>query len=124
MEKVNSEMKKIIEEQKLCFIATASANGRPNVSPKGSIVCIDGNTLAFAAVRSEKTLQNLAENPAVSVAVLDVAQRKGYQFKGQATKVSEGEIYCQLVDPLKKRLPNLPPIQAVIVIKVEEVYSF
>jgi predicted pyridoxine 5'-phosphate oxidase superfamily flavin-nucleotide-binding protein len=124
MEKVNPEMREIIEEQKLCYVATASSEGRPNVSPKGSIICVDGDTLAFAAVRSEKTLKNLAENPAVSVAVLDVAQRKGYQFKGQATMISEGEIYCQVVDPLKKRLPNLPPVQAVIVIKVEEVHSF
>jgi uncharacterized protein len=124
MEKINPEMKKIIEEQKLCYVATVSAEGRPNVSPKGSIVYIDGNTLAFAVVRSPRTLQNLTENKAVSVAVLDIAQRKGYQFKGRTTRVSEGEIYNQVIEPLKKKLPNLPPVQDVIVVKVEEVYSF
>jgi hypothetical protein len=124
MNKINPEMKKVIEEQRLCYIATASSDGRPNVSPKGSIVYIDGKTLAFAAVRSEKTLRNLDENSAIAAAVLDVTQRQGYQFKGRATKVSEGEIYRQVLDPLKKRLPNLPPVQAVIVINVEEVYSF
>jgi hypothetical protein len=56
--------------------------------------------------------------------VPDVAQRKGYQFKGQATMVSKGETYRQIADPLKKRLPNLPPVPAVIVIKVEEAHSF
>lgn len=121
---INEEMKKVIEEQKLSYVATAGRDGRPNVSPKGSIIYIDENTLAFAAVRSEKTLANVHENPFISVAVLDIPNRKGAQFKGKAEKIEEGEIYNRVVEPLKKRVPNLPNPRYVIVVKVDEVHPF
>jgi len=121
---INEEMRKVIEEQKLIYVATASRQGRPNVSPRGSIQYIDENTLAFAAVRSEKTLANIQENPWAAVAVLDIQNRKGFQFKGKTEKVSEGDIYNRVVDPLKKRLPNLPSPQYVVVIRIDEVHTF
>ena len=121
---INEEMRKIIEEQKLIYVATASRQGRPNVSPRGSIQYIDENTLAFAAVRSEKTLANIQENPWAAVAVLDIQNRKGFQFKGKTEKVSEGDIYNRVVEPLKKRLPNLPSPQYVVVIRIDEVHTF
>ena len=121
---INEEMRKVIEEQKLIYVATASRQGRPNVSPRGSILYIDENTLAFAAVRSEKTLANIQENPWAAVAVLDIQNRKGFQFKGKTEKVSEGDIYNRVVEPLKKRLPNLPSPQYVVVIRIDEVHTF
>ena len=121
---INEEMKGVIEEQRLSYVATASKNGRPNVSPKGSIVYVDENTLAFAAVRSEKTLANIQENPWAAVAVLDVPNRKGFQFKGKTEKVNEGDIYNRVVEPLKKRLPKLPSPQYVVVVRIDEVHTF
>ena len=121
---IDEEMKKLIEEQKLSYVATASTDGRPNVSPKGSIIFIDGDTLAFAAVRSEKTVANLAQNPYTSVAVLDVGSRKGFQFKGKAEMVKEGAVYNRVVTSLKKRLPHVPDPKFVVIVRVDEVYPF
>ena len=41
------DMKRIIEEQRLGFVATASLDGTPNVSPKGTFAVLDDQTIAF-----------------------------------------------------------------------------
>ena len=36
-----------VEKQRLGFVATVSATGEPNLSPKGTFVVLDDRTLAF-----------------------------------------------------------------------------
>jgi len=59
------DMKRIIEEQRLGFVATAAADGTPNVSPKGTFVVLDDETIGFGEIRSPGTLRNLRANPRV-----------------------------------------------------------
>ena len=58
------DMKRIIEEQRLGFVATVNADGTPNVSPKGTFVVVDDATIAFGDIRSPGTLRNLRIQPA------------------------------------------------------------
>ena len=44
------DMKRIIEEQRLGFVATASLDGTPNVSPKGTFAVLDDQTIAFGEI--------------------------------------------------------------------------
>jgi predicted pyridoxine 5'-phosphate oxidase superfamily flavin-nucleotide-binding protein len=46
------DMKRIVEEQRLGFVATAAADGTPNVTPKGTFVVLDDVTIAFGEIRS------------------------------------------------------------------------
>ena len=55
-------MKNLVNQVRLCYAATASKDGMPNVSPKGSIMVVDDNTLAFACMMSPKTISNLKKN--------------------------------------------------------------
>ena len=78
-------MKRVVEEQRLGFVATVCPDGTPNLSPKGTTAVWDDDHLAFANIRSAGTLANLRTNPAVEVNVVDPIVRKGYRFKGPAT---------------------------------------
>ena len=51
MEKISESVKKFLNAQKLGYVATVSENGTPNLSPKGTIIAWDDNTLAFADIR-------------------------------------------------------------------------
>ena len=42
------DMKRIVEEQRLGFVATAAADGTPNVSPKGTFIVLDDETIGSA----------------------------------------------------------------------------
>ena len=65
------DMKRIIEEQRLGFVATAAADGTPNVSPKGTFVVLDDETIGFGEIRSPGTIRNLRANPRVEVNFVD-----------------------------------------------------
>jgi predicted pyridoxine 5'-phosphate oxidase superfamily flavin-nucleotide-binding protein len=62
------------------------------VVPVGLVEVLDDSTIAIVDVRMDKTRKNLAENDNVALAVTDVNRLVGYQFKGKAYVVSEGEI--------------------------------
>ncbi len=123
MAAIPEEVKKIIGEQRVGFIATATKEGRPNVSPKGSLRPLDDETLIFAVVNSPHTRDNLKENPVASVAVYDTQGRKGFQLKGKAEVLEEGPLFDQVAQGLKQRFPQLPPTQCVVKIRVEEVFE-
>ena len=87
---LTADMKRIVSEQRLGFIATVNADGTPNVSPKATFIVLDDATIGFGDIRSPGTLRNLKSNPAVEVNFVDPFIRKGYRFAGMATIVERG----------------------------------
>ena len=100
---LTSDMRRVLEEQQLGFIATVCPDGTPNLSPKGTTTILDDDHLIFADVCSPNTISNLRQNPAVEINVVDTLLRKGYRFKGVAAIVSEGKQFQELLDFYKKR---------------------
>jgi predicted pyridoxine 5'-phosphate oxidase superfamily flavin-nucleotide-binding protein len=123
MAKLTQAMKDLIESQKVCFVATADKRGKTNVSPKASIYVVDDETLAFADLYSQKTRANLKENPNIALAVVDLKALKGYQFKGKAELLEEGNTYNDVVCYLQTLPMKLPDPEYVVKIKVEEIFD-
>ena len=111
------DMKRIIEEQRLGFVATAGADGTPNVSPKGTFVVLDDETIGFGEIRSPGTVRNLRANPRVEVNFVDPFVRKGYRFAGTATVVERGNgTFDALLGHFRGALA--PRMRAIVTIKV------
>lgn len=91
MATLTTDMKRVIEEQRLGFVATVNADGTPNLSPKATFVVLDDATIAFAEIRSPNTLRNIAGGSPVDVNFVDPFVRKGYRLKGRAEIVARGE---------------------------------
>ena len=87
---LTAEMKRVVREQRLGFVATVNADGTPNVSPKATFVVLDDATIGFGDIRSPGTLRNLKSNRAVEVNFVDPFIRKGYRFAGKATIIERG----------------------------------
>lgn len=114
---LTADMKRVIEEQRLGFVATSSPDGTPNVSPKGTFAVLDDRTIAFGDIRSPGTLQNLKANPRIEVNFVDVFVRKGYRFAGHATIVERGAAdFENLLAKLGSTLA--PRIRAIVTITV------
>jgi predicted pyridoxine 5'-phosphate oxidase superfamily flavin-nucleotide-binding protein len=90
---LTDDMRRLIAEQRLCYVATVDAEGAPNLSAKGTLVIWDANDLAFADIRSPRTVANLRGNPRVEINVVDPIARKGYRFKGTAEVHTEGPAF-------------------------------
>jgi predicted pyridoxine 5'-phosphate oxidase superfamily flavin-nucleotide-binding protein len=114
-------MKRVILEQRLGFAATVCADGTPNLSPKGTTTVFDDEHLLFADIRSPGTVQNLEQNPAIELNVVDPIVRKGYRFKGRAKLHSDGETYQRGLRLLHERGYDASPerISTIVVIEVQ-----
>ncbi len=65
-------------------MATVTPDGRPNLSPKGTFIVVDSETIAFGEIRSPRTLANLTSNPKLEVNFVDQFIRKGVRIRGRA----------------------------------------
>src|SRR5215475_1769743 len=116
------DMKRIIEEQRLGFVATAAPDGTPNVSPKATFIVLDNSTIAFGEIRSPGTLRNLTANPRVEVNFVDPFVRKGYRFAGTASVVERGSPgYAALLGRFQSSLE--PRMRAIVTISVTKARS-
>src|SRR5712691_1967911 len=89
---LTDDMKRVVQEQRLGFVATVCSDGTPNLSPKGTTMVWDDDTLVFADIRSPQTIENLRRNPSVEINVVDPIVRKGYRFKGQGRLVTGDQV--------------------------------
>ena len=84
---LTEDMKRLVAEQRLGFVATVDSDGTPNLSPKGTMQVLDDDHIAFADIRSPATIANLATNPVMEINFVDPFSRTGYRFKGMARVV-------------------------------------
>ena len=121
MAKLNDDMKDMIERLRLCFVATVSPDGKPNLSPKGSLTALDDDTLAFADIASPNTMRNLKQNPYIEINMVDPFLRRGYRFKGVAEIIEAGDdVYKLVAEELWTREGPQYPVNAVVKIQVDE----
>ncbi len=108
---------------KMAWVGTASKDGVPNSTPKGTVQVLDDSHLMFADLFSRKTRENLKENPHVSVTVIDLTTFKGYQFKGTAEMIDSGPLFERVKEQLKQAPQQLPPPAYVVRIAVNAIYD-
>jgi predicted pyridoxine 5'-phosphate oxidase superfamily flavin-nucleotide-binding protein len=115
---LTEDMKRVVHEQRLAFVATVCADNTPNLSPKGTIAVWDEDHLVFANIRSPQTIANLRRNAAIEINVVDPMVRKGYRFKGTAQVLESGPSYEEVTAFFAARgVSNR--MREVVVIKVE-----
>ncbi len=117
---ITKEIKDFLNLQKLGYVATVTPDGKPNISPKGTIIGWTGETLAFADIRSPDTLKNLKGNPNVEINVIDPLIRKGYLFQGKARIIDDGTLYQEVLNYYRKKGIR-SPINAIVLIDVSAV---
>ncbi|MEP7291325.1 MAG: pyridoxamine 5'-phosphate oxidase family protein [Chloroflexota bacterium] len=115
---LTDEMKRVVLEQRLGFVATVCPDGSPNLSPKGTTTVWDDEHLVFADICSPGTIANLQQNPAIEINVVDPELRKGYRFKGTAIVLTEGSRFEEIVAFYRQR-GSQNPIHSVVLVKVE-----
>jgi len=115
---LTADMKRVLGEQRLGFVATVCPDGTPNLSPKGTTVAWDDDHLVFANIRSPGTLANLRKNANVEVNVVDPFVRKGYRFKGVAAILESGTLYHKVLAYYRERGAR-SVIREIVMIRVQ-----
>ena len=73
----------------LCWLATADADGQPNVSPKEVFAVVDERHLVIAHIASPISVRNIQQNPKVCVSLIDIFVQKGWKLMGHAQYVND-----------------------------------
>ncbi|GEM_PF-4383385 len=79
-------------------LATADKDGVPHVAPKGSVVVVDEDTIAYAEMYPEgRSAQNVRETGKAAVSIVDYPNQKAYMIRGDAELKDEGDAYKKIV---------------------------
>jgi predicted pyridoxine 5'-phosphate oxidase superfamily flavin-nucleotide-binding protein len=116
--KLTADMQRILNEQRLGFVASVCEDGTPNLSPKGTTTVWDDEHIVFADICSPGTIANLRHHPVVEINVVDPVSRKGYRFKGPATISQHGPIFEQGLAFFRQR-GTRSPIHSIVLVRVE-----
>ena len=76
-----------------CILGTASRDGHPQISMKGSVLVFDRETLAYWERAKRSALENVGENPNVVIFYRNPEQRINWRFYGTATIYESGAIW-------------------------------
>jgi uncharacterized protein len=119
---LDDDMKRVVREQRLGYVATVCPDGTPNLSPKGTTAVWDDEHLVFLDLFSPGTVANIeAGNRVVEVNVVDPIRRKGYRFKGPAAVHREGSLFEDIVQRYEReRGTERARIKSAVLITVEE----
>ena len=117
MARLSDKIKETIAEIRPGIIATASKNGKPNISAKGSLRVLDDDHVVFADMSSPRTVANLRENPQVSILVLHPKSMRGCRIWGKSEVLDSGELFDKFSEEYAAR--NIK-VNHVVKVTVEE----
>jgi len=93
---LTDEMKNALEtalaDKVPCILATASADGKPGIGYRGSVMAYDGQSLAYWERAKRGGLSNIQSSPYVIVMYRNPDTRQAWKFFGKATLHETGEI--------------------------------
>ena len=93
---ITGEMRELIDaalaDRVPCFIGTASKDGLPLISVRGSVMVYDDETLAYWERSKRGSLDNGSQNPHVVVFYRDPEKRINWRFHCTATVHETGPI--------------------------------
>ena len=117
---ITQEIKDFLDLHKLGFVATVTSDGKPNISPKGTILGWTKDQLVFADIRSPDTMENLKNNTNVEINVIDPLLRKGYLFKGQSKIIKDNSLYAEILSHYRQKGVK-SPINSIVLVDVSHV---
>ena len=116
MVKINSQIKKIVENNPVAF-STADKKGNPHVIAVAGVRVISPNELIVTDNYMYTTLKNLKNNPNIAMAVWD-KKWNGYRLKGKAKHFTSGK-WHSFVKKIKEN--KRFPCKGAILVKVSEI---
>ena len=117
---LNENVKKVLKES-MWDLATCAGN-EPNVVPVAFKDVTDDGKLVVGDVFLETTLKNIRENGGkIAISAYSAENLEGYQIKGNASYVTEGEVVATFKAMVEKMFNGAATAKGALVITSEQV---
>lgn len=117
---LTDEIKSYLDKSVLCWLASSSIDGAPNVSPKEIFTHYGDSKIIIANIASPQSVKNLKANPKVCISFVDVFVQKGYKLMGKAEIIDKTH---DDFNAMENRLEGLTqgkfPFKRIIVFTIE-----
>ena len=118
MATLTADMKTFIENN-LAWITTVDKDGNLDLGPKMSMFVLDDNHLAYHERTAGQHYRNLQDGSPLVVAVANLAEKKGYRFRGTVTLHTDDDIYDAQVKVAEEKGTKKPA--AIPVLEITEI---
>lgn len=119
---LTEEVKEYIKKSVLCWLATVNSEGQPNVSPKEMFLPYGENKIIIANIASPVSVNNILNNPSVSLSFIEVFVQKGFKIKGDARIVEkEDPAFPEMKARLVAAFSDIYPIQSIILVTIRKI---
>lgn len=119
---LTTEIKESINKSVLCWLATVSPDGIPNVSPKEIFSHYGKDKIIVANIASPQTVQNIKKNENISLSFIDILVQKGFQIKGKAKIVKKKNLeFSRMEKVLIKMTGGKFPFETITKITIGQV---
>lgn len=119
---ITKEIKASIDKSVLCWLATVSEDGIPNVSPKEIFTYYGNDKIIVANIASPQTVKNIRYCKNVCISFIDILVQKGFQIKGQAVIIDKAAAtFAAMEKELTKMTGGKFPFASITAISLEQV---
>ena len=127
MIEITEQMKELVNRNHAdgwdCTIGTVDKNGQPQLSLKGSVMVYDSETLAYWERAKRTALENVVENPKITVLYNNMTDRIRWRFYGMAEVHESGfireDVMSRIDDAESERDPER--LGVAVLIKVNRI---
>ena len=113
MATITAEMKTFIENN-LGWVSTVSKDGQLDLGPKMSLYVLDDHHIAYHERTAGQTYRNLQDGSPLVVAFANLAEKKGYRFRGVVTLHTDDAIYEEQVKIAEEKGTKKPAVIPVL----------
>lgn len=119
---LTEKVKEYIDKSILCWLATSSSEGIPNVSPKEIFTYFGIESIIIANIASPQSIRNIKENEHVCVSFIEIFVQKGFQIKGKAKLIERADPqFKEMEQELTKMTLGKFPFETIIKINVTQI---
>ena len=115
------KVKKLVEKVRTVYLASSNKEGAPHIAASDGMAFFDGDRVIFKAWFCLRTVQNLQENPKLSLAVLDSKTQEGYQLLGEVEQIEKGAILNGYVPEKEKEWGGYPQAEHQLLIRIRKI---
>ncbi|NMM99845.1 flavin-nucleotide-binding protein [Bifidobacterium sp. DSM 109958] len=110
---ITPEIKEFIANN-LGFVATVSKDGELDLGPKMSLFVLDDSHIAYHERTAGQTYENLKNGSPLVVAFANLAEKKGYRFRGNVVLHVDDEIHAAQVKVAEEKGTKRPAVIPVL----------